>query len=112
VIGDSKVLACAREPWSANVTLLTLTASLPQAESGKAVIQGTLPWAIELANGRHCTLMTGATAPIAGMRINYGCPDGAIVVGDIDRSQPMWRVFAQGEKSTALELVDIAVAWY
>lgn len=112
VTGDPKVLACVRDPWSANVTLLTLTSPLPQESPSKSDWKDTLPWALELANGRHCTLMTDATAPIAGMRINYGCPDGSIVAGDIDRSQPVWRVFAQGAKSTSLDLTDIAVAWY
>ena len=112
VMGDGKTLACARDPWSANVTLLTLTAPLPEAKPDTEPIPNAVPWALELANGRHCTLFTGATAPVAGMRINYGCTDGAIVVGDIDRSQPQWRVFSQGEKSPALEMNDISVAWY
>jgi len=71
-----------------------------------------MPWAIELANGQRCSLFTGAMPPVAGMRINYGCPGGFQVVGDIDRSQPVWRVFFQGEKSIALEQVDVAVAWF
>ena len=49
---------------------------------------------------------------VAGMRINYGCPGGWNIVGDIDRSQPVWRVFAQTENASALEQVEIAVAWY
>jgi hypothetical protein len=53
-----------------------------------------------------------ALLPVAGMRINSGCPGGFQVVGDIDRSQPGWRVFFQGEKSIALEPVDVAVAWF
>jgi hypothetical protein len=57
-------------------------------------------------------MFTGAMPPVAGMRINYGCPGGFQVVGDIDRSQPVWRVFFQGEKSIALEQVDVAVAWF
>ena len=71
-----------------------------------------MPWALELANGQHCTLFTGATAPIAGMRINYGCPGGLVVVGDVDRSLPVWRVFWQGEKSISLDQTEVVVAWY
>jgi hypothetical protein len=71
-----------------------------------------LPWAIELANSKHCSLFTGATAPVAGMRINYGCPGGFQVVGDIDRSAPVWRVFFQPENASALEQVDVLVVWY
>jgi hypothetical protein len=46
------------------------------------------------------------------MRINYGCPGAFQVVGDIDRSQPLWRVFYQGEKSIAIEQLDVNVAWF
>jgi hypothetical protein len=46
------------------------------------------------------------------MRINYGCPEGSQAIGDIDRTQPVWRVFFQGEKSLALEQVDVVVAWF
>lgn len=78
----------------------------------KSPSETALPWALELANGKRCSLFTGATAPVAGMRINYGCPGGFQVVGDIDRSASTWRIFFQAENSSVLEQVDIAVAWY
>ena len=113
IMGDEKQLACpVGGPWPANVVLLTLTQPLPQEDRKEPGRDGVLPWALELANGQKCTQFTGATAPVAGMRINYGCPDGFTIVGDIDRSQPIWRVFFQGEKSIALEQVDVAVAWF
>jgi len=112
LMGDPKVLACTRDPWGNNVVLLSLTAPLPNDRRKEVDRNATLPWALELVTGQHCSLFTGATAPIAGMRINYGCPGGWNIVGDIDRSQPVWRVFAQAESSSVLEQVDIAVAWY
>jgi hypothetical protein len=113
VMGDEKQLACpAGGPWPANVVLLTLTQPLPVEDRKESSRESVLPWALELTNGQRCTQFTGATAPVAGMRINYGCPDGFTIVGDIDRSQPAWQVFFQGEKSIALEQVDVAVAWF
>ena len=113
ILGDEKQLACpVGGPWPANVVLLTLTKPLPTEPRKETRREDTLPWAIELTNGQRCTLFTGAMPPVAGMRINYGCPGGFQVVGDIDRSQPLWRVFFQGEKSIALEQIDVAVAWY
>jgi hypothetical protein len=113
IMGDEKQLACpVGGPWPANIVLLTLTQPLPQEEGKEASRDSALPWALELANGQRCTMFTGATAPVAGMRINYGCPGGFIVVGDIDRSQPLWRVFVEGEKSIALEQVDVTAAWF
>ena len=113
ILGDEKQLACpVGGPWPANVVLLTLNQPLPTEPRKEVPRADVLPWALELANGQRCTLFTGATAPVAGMRINYGCPGGFLVVGDIDRSQPVWRVFFQGEKAIALEQVDVAVAWF
>jgi hypothetical protein len=57
-------------------------------------------------------MFTGATAPVAGMRINYVSPAGYIVAGDIDRTGQLWRVFFQRGKSNSLALKGIAVAWY
>jgi hypothetical protein len=113
ILGDEKQLACpVGGPWPANVVLLTLTQPLPTEPRKETNRADTMPWAIELANGQRCSLFTGAMPPVAGMRINYGCPGGFQVVGDIDRSQPVWKVFFQGEKSIALEQVDVAVAWF
>jgi hypothetical protein len=113
ILGDEKQLACPVEgPWSQKIVLLTLTDSLANEPRKEIPRDSTLPWAIELANGKHCSLFTGATAPVAGMRINYGCPGGFQVVGDIDRSSPVWRVFFQAESASVLEQVEVAVAWY
>jgi hypothetical protein len=113
ILVADKQLACpVGGPWPANVVLLTLAQPLPSEPRKETSRAEALPWAIELANGQRCTLFTGAMPPVAGMRINYGCPGGRQVVGDIDRSQPLWRVFFQGEKSIALEQVDVAVAWF
>jgi hypothetical protein len=113
ILGDEKQFACAVEgPWSQKIVLLTRTDSLPNEPRKEMSRDSALPWAIELANGKHCSLFTGATAPVAGMRINYGCPGGFQVVGDIDRRAPVWRVFFQSESGSTLEQVDVSVAWY
>lgn len=109
-------LACSRDPWSANAVLLTWTGPLPSNTRLAAAdpdYAKAMPWALELANGQRCTVLTGATAPVAGLRINYGCPDGGIVAGGIDRTLPLWRVFYQtGNRSLSLSQVNVNVAWY
>lgn len=113
IMGDEKQLACPVEgPWPQKVVLLTLTDALPNEPRKEMPRESALPWAVELSNGKRCSLLTGATAPMAGMRINYGCPGGFQVVGDIDQSGPVWRVFFQAENAMALEQVDVAIAWY
>ena len=51
--------------------------------------------------------------PGIGMRANYGCSAGdRTLFGDIDRSQPVWRIFSHTDKSIALTQSAITVAWY
>jgi hypothetical protein len=113
ILGDEKQLACPVEgPWSQKVILITLTEALPTEPRKEIAVESAMPWALELGNGKRCSLFTGATAPVAGMRINYGCPGGFQVVGDVDRSSRVWHVFFQAENAYELEQVDVAVAWY
>jgi hypothetical protein len=112
VMGDSKTLVCADAPWQASGMLLTLASPLPEVNRKPVSVKDTQPWAIELSNGQRCTLFTGATAPIAGMRITYGCSGGYVAVGDINRTGPVWKIFAQGEKSISLDEIEISTAWY
>jgi hypothetical protein len=112
VMGDQNQLACARDPWSANVNLFTLSGSLPAGERKQMNRDASLPWALELADGSRCTLMTGGTYMMAGMRANYGCIGGRDLFGDIDRSQPVWRIYSHTDKSIALTQSAITVAWF
>lgn len=106
-------LACAQEPWAANAVLLTLHSPLPERTAPTGPLLTGLPWALELENGRRCTLLTGATTGIAGMRLNYGCTGDTYAVGDIDRSLPRWRVFfGTQHRSLALDQVGVVTAWY
>lgn len=106
------VLACPDTPWSANVILLTATKDLPQKDANKDTVPKGLPWALELANGMKCSMLTGATFGVAGMRANYGCGENAYVVGDPDRSLPTWRVFFLGPRGFAVTQIGVRVAWY
>lgn len=72
---------------------------------------GILPWALELTSGERCTLLTGATAPVAGLRLNYLCEGGASVIGDIDRTLPLWVVNVLAEDGYATTLVGVSASW-
>jgi hypothetical protein len=105
------LLACATSPWSTAIVVLTPSEPI-RAPANRADVPGSLPWALELGEGARCQFLTGATAPVAGMRINYGCAKGASVVGPVDRSTPRWRVFYATAHSAVVEQRDVATAWY
>lgn len=71
----------------------------------------SIPWAIELTNGDRCGLMTGATAVVAGMRINYGCEGGGSIVGELDRFGAVWTANYYDEQSVGTETVAVATVW-
>ena len=109
---DPGVLACAESPFTNEVIRFTPTAPLPAATGNTSDLTATqLPWALALANGDRCTLLTGATVGIAGMRLNYGCTGHGSVVGEIDRSQPFWAVSYLPQGGGATSLVEVTVAW-
>jgi hypothetical protein len=115
LMGDPRTLACAGSPFSTEVVELALTSDLPEdpASSRDPSYGSGVPWALVLADGQLCTLLTGATAPVAGLRIAYGCGDGSSVAGPIDRTLPMWRVFhVSAHRTAAVEQVVIVEAWF
>jgi len=107
-------LVCVAEPiWNANIIQLSIAGALPAANKESSPSK-SLPWALELANGQNCEVFTGATGAIAGLRINYGCNggQGLAVLGDPDRTYPLWTAFFKGEKSFSADQVAVLVAWY
>jgi hypothetical protein len=119
-------LACFDTPFSTDVVLLTLTSPLSRqkegaAEAGADDAQSTtaestigpwdLPWAIELANGDRCALMRGTLFFMAGQTIYYGCERGGTILGEPDRSQPVWVVSYAAEGALVSNLVDVVAAW-
>lgn len=118
-------LACFDTPFSTDVVLLTLTAPLSRDKEGAGTgandVQPTtaestlgpwdLPWAIDLANGDRCALMRGTLFFMAGQTIYYGCERQGTVLGQPDRSQPVWVVSYAAEGALTSDLVDVVVAW-
>jgi hypothetical protein len=84
----ARTVACFLDPWHP-VTLLRLTRPLPRHGP---LLAGALPWAIETESGLRCTYFTGATAPMGGERINYGCTKGWFLIGAPDTRQPLWTI--------------------
>jgi hypothetical protein len=82
-------VACFLDPWH-SVTVLRLTRRLPS--HGRRPSGPVLPWAIVTSTGLHCVFLTGATAPMGGERINYGCTDGSYLLGNPNTSQPLWTI--------------------
>jgi len=119
---QTTTLACAGEgPWSGEVVLLTVQGPLRSEEDCRTPplcrqpldLERT-PWALELANGARCRLLTGTAAIIGGFGWPYLCEGGYAggIAPTIDRGGPVWRVFFLPTNGFAAEQVDVLVAWY
>jgi hypothetical protein len=111
-LGADQVAACFGSPWSSEVVLLALSGTLPGDVNRPPSLLSGPPWALELASGERCTMLTGATWGVAGMRVNYGCPGDVSVVGDVDRSAPTWRAFILRAGAAVMSQVAIRAAYY
>ncbi|CAA9583970.1 MAG: hypothetical protein AVDCRST_MAG59-5150 [uncultured Thermomicrobiales bacterium] len=123
-VDEATEVACFDTPWSGEVVVLRLTAPLSRekegpgggpsgaADTAEEVIQPwDLPWALELENGDRCSLMHGTLVVMAGQVAHYGCENGGVILGETDRSQPVWTVSYLAEGEVASHLVDVLTAW-
>lgn len=105
-------LACVPSPWVRKVIRLRLTAPLPSEYANKGRPPKGLPWAVRTSTRANCVLNTGATAVIAGMRVNYACSNGHWLVGAPNRRARPWTIFQVRGKSTALTQIRLRAAWW
>jgi hypothetical protein len=110
---DASVVICTKDPADPRRAVrLSLARPLPAVapRSGRA-----RAWALQLADGAMCTYMTGATGPVDGQRINFGCSNGRVVVGDPTPGR-VWTVreVLLAPRSLVVEesaRVSVAMAW-
>ncbi|MBV9333996.1 MAG: chromate efflux transporter [Candidatus Eremiobacteraeota bacterium] len=107
------VVACADDPFSRRVILLSLQKPLNSGESSTTEMlqpKGE-PWGLRLANGETCTFVTGATDVVQGMRMNYECKANDFIVGFPNRSKSLWTAHAVvWPDKKRLKQVEIAAA--
>lgn len=95
-------------PWSQDV--ITFLASTPPPLRDAPPMSDT-PWALELANGARCLRWIGSGAAVAGLALTYRCGDDAWVLGEPDRSEPVWLALYKDTRYFA-EQVPVSIAWY
>jgi hypothetical protein len=84
-------------PWTANVILLALTQPRRREPRKHISRDNTLPWALDWAGDSAALGSPGQLTPSPAaqqLRLSARLP----LLGDIDRSEPLWRVFFQGRE--------------
>jgi hypothetical protein len=67
---------------------LNLTQPLPYDQPA---LQGEYAWMLELVDGTICTFMGGATVAFGDQRVNFGCSDNWVILGQPNPGQ-IWTV--------------------
>lgn len=95
------------------VLRINLTKKLP-SNPGTGDPTRYAPWAVRTSSGKWCVVLSGATGQIAGMRINYGCIGGGILIGNPRRSASApWTIFyAPSFNSNQYSPIKLASAWW
>lgn len=112
---DPVELACVTSPFSNDVVVIMVDTPLERVQDDPMTQDlfpaWALPWALELANGDECVLMSSVGPALAGESVYYTCADGGTILGEVDRSQPVWTVHYLAEGAVSSGLVDVSVAW-
>jgi hypothetical protein len=76
--------------------MIRLTRALPRPANRGSPSPATVPWNVQLANGQHCLLSSGASTAIHGVRLNYFCDPGTKygLWGFPDRRAQPWTILS------------------
>ena len=91
-------------------TLLNLVAPL-DFRRGNREISGAHPWAMELANGRFCSIVTGTATSVAGRPLTYSCTGNVFRYGEPDTTATPWNILSGQHDDSTLQPVDITTIY-
>jgi hypothetical protein len=120
---NQMTLACATNPWSGEVVLLTIETPLRTPEEcmmppfcRQPLNLNRQPWAMELANGARCVMGTGTIPSLGGMGLPYFCMDAQGQPGGNaaapNRDVSPWTTFYLAPGSYEMVQVAVVTAWY
>jgi hypothetical protein len=104
---------CPLSTPGSRVLRINLTKRLPKRSAATGDPTRFAPWAVQTTSGRWCTILPGATGLIGGLRINYGCTGGGILLGDPKRATSTWTIFyASNFNSRQFVSTSLTAAWW
>lgn len=104
-------VACLLQPWANGVVLFVLATPLPGGRASGDPTAPT-PWGLELADGTRCLVATDGAGQIGGQPVLASCSDNTSVVGQLDRSQPIWQAQVARDSSAPPGRKAVARVWY
>jgi len=102
---DPVSVACFSDPWTPGIKL-TLNQALPTED---LILKDGNPWALELANGARCVVLTGALPVLGRYTLQYKCDNGAVASLQTDDNGNISVMYGPAEGP--LEPTGILTAW-
>jgi hypothetical protein len=95
----------------AKVLRINLTKKLPSTQANGDPTRNA-PWAVRTSGGAWCTVLSGGTGDIAGLRINYGCTGGGILLGTPHRGATWTIFYAANFNANQYRPITLESAWW
>jgi hypothetical protein len=102
---DPVSVTCFADPWTPGITI-TLSQPLPTED---LILKDGNPWALELANGARCVVLTGALPVLGTYTLQYRCGQGAVASLQTDENGDISAMY--GPADGPLEPTGILTAW-
>jgi len=102
---DPVSVTCFADPWTPGITI-TLSKPLPTED---LILKDGNPWALELANGARCVVLTGALPVLGTYTLQYRCDKGAVASLQTDENGDISVMY--GPADGPLEPTGILTAW-
>lgn len=88
---NQRGLICPDNPWSKAATRVIL--NKPLLNTPRIANSARLPWAVELADGSKCVLLTRTTFAVDNQRVNYVCENNTYLFGTfVKKANQDWTI--------------------
>lgn len=106
---DERRLACSTDPRTTDVILFDSRQPLPRENANAGDVEPG-DWFLVLATDDVCTFVIGPSVIGSTEAVTFECALG-VVIGDLDRTEPVWLAKLAPSASDETELRAIAEAW-
>lgn len=106
----SLITICPISPWQGDSVQINLSSGLDNTLHKPLNMAEVFPWAIELANGKHCQAVD-EHQEYDNMPIRYRCDDKSLLIGYIQRCKPKWSILEKNQMGIVSPVI-IKRAWF
>lgn len=107
--GPQVMALCPQSPWVGDSVLVVVKKPLKNEHHVPLDMSSAFPWAVELVNGDYCRAIDSSQT-VDGLPVRYQCNDQHVLVGHLQRCQPVWRILEK--TSQGIATMALKKAWF